>query len=307
MGAPPSVSPARAPRARRGRALPRPARPPTRQAVSIERRIVLAREKVLRVRGSGGIEDDALLRIADDKIRRGGARHARPQRREKLGARGVVLRVVGAALRHVAGHCKKWPQRFLHAGGKLRVRLRGGEGRGGGLRRFLRYGLRRFPGLFRRGGMDEADPVLTEHKIAVRQNEIVSALRERFVQRLEIVSAGQIKRHHALGMRRERRVRKTHGRAALRRDLLGRIPAQKAELPLEFQLLVRAVFHMHRYDAVPLVHRAEREIVPGKRREEVSGERRYGEERREHRRGKYERRSARDAAFSERHAGFFGK
>ena len=155
--------------------------------------------------------------------------------------------------------------------------------------------------------MDEADPVLTEHKIAVRQNEIVSALRERFVQRLEIVSAGQIKRHHALGMRRERRVRKTHGRAALRRDLLGRIPAQKAELPLEFQLLVRAVFHMHRYDAVPLVHRAEREIVPGKRREEVSGERRYGEERREHRRGKYERRSARDAAFSERHAGFFGK
>ena len=64
---------------------------------------------------------------------------------------------------------------------------------------------------------------------------------------------------------------------------------------------------MHRYDAVPLVHRAEREIVPGKRREEVGGERRYGEERREHRRGKYERRNARGAAFSERHAGFFGK
>ncbi len=54
---------------------------------------------------------------------------------------------------------------------------------------------------------------------------------------------------------------------------------------------------MHRYDAVPLVHRAEREIVPGKRREEVSGERRYGEERREHRRGKYERRSARRGVF----------
>ena len=108
-------------------------------------------------------------------------------------------------------------------------------------------------------------------------------------------------------MRRERRVRKAHGRAALRRDLLGRIPAQKAELLLEFQLLVRAVFHMHRYDAVPLVHRAEREIVPGKRREEVGGERRYGEERREHRRGKCKRRSARGAAFSERHAGFFGK
>ena len=155
--------------------------------------------------------------------------------------------------------------------------------------------------------MDEADPVLTEHKIAVRQNEIVSALRERFVQRRKIVSAGQIERHHALGMRRERRVRKAHGRAALRRDLLGRIPAHEAELLLEFQLLVRAVFHMHRYDAVPLVHRAEREFVPGKRREEVGGERRYGEERREHCRGKYERRSARDAAFSERHAGFFGK
>ena len=123
---------------------------------------------MLRVRGRGGIEDDALLRIADDKIRRGGVRHARPQRREKLGARGVVLRAAGAALRHVAGHCKKWPQRFLHVGGKLRIRLRGGEGRGGGLRRFLRYGFRRFPGLFRRGGMDEADPVLTEHKIAVR-------------------------------------------------------------------------------------------------------------------------------------------
>lgn len=43
-----------------------------RQAVSVERRIVLAYEKVLRIRGSGGIEDDAILRIADDKIRRGG-------------------------------------------------------------------------------------------------------------------------------------------------------------------------------------------------------------------------------------------
>ena len=108
-------------------------------------------------------------------------------------------------------------------------------------------------------------------------------------------------------MRRERRVRKAHGRAALRRDLLGRIPAQKAELLLEFQLLVRAVFHMHRHDAVPLVHRAEREFVPDKRREEVGGERRYGEERRDHRRGKCKRRNARGAAFSERHAGFFGK
>jgi len=52
-----------------------------RQTVSVERRIVLAREKMLRVRGSGGIEDDALLRIADNNIGRSGARRAPSQRR----------------------------------------------------------------------------------------------------------------------------------------------------------------------------------------------------------------------------------
>ncbi len=41
--------------------------------------------------------------------------------------------------------------------------------------------------------MDEAHPVLSEHKIAVRQNEIVSALRQRLVQRREIVGRREIK------------------------------------------------------------------------------------------------------------------
>ena len=123
---------------------------------------------MLHVRRRGAIKYDAFFRIADNNIGRSGARRAPSQRRQQLGAHGVVLRIVGAALCNVAGHFKVWPQRFLHAGRELRVRLCGGEGRGGGLRRFLRYGLRRFPGCLRRGGMDEADPVLTEHKIAVR-------------------------------------------------------------------------------------------------------------------------------------------
>ena len=54
-------------------------------------------------------------------------------------------------------------------------------------------------------------------------------------------------------------------------------------------------------------NRAECEIVPRERREEIGGERRHGEDRRDCRGGQRERDDTRRVPFSERHAGLFGK
>ena len=57
----------------------------------------------IRVKVCRELVADIPLVIADDKIGWGDIRHALSQRREKLGTRGMVLRVVGAALRNVTG------------------------------------------------------------------------------------------------------------------------------------------------------------------------------------------------------------